>query len=237
MDGKRSRRPAPPPEGGEEREVLVNTPTALPGFLGVPRPARGLVIFAHGTGSSRFSPRNRFVARAIRDAGLATLLFDLLTVEEERYDQLTSLLRFDMTLLSDRLLGAASWAAEQEETAGLAIGYFGASSGGGAALVAAARRPGVARAVVSRGGRPDLAGDALRQVHTPTLLVVGERDTEVLRYNEEALALLAGPKRLEVVPGASHLFEEPGAIETVAGLARDWFLRQLGAALGPGARP
>jgi dienelactone hydrolase len=221
----------------EERVVVVLAPQALPGFLAVPRQARGLVIFAHGSGSSRLSPRNRLVARAIREAGLATLLFDLLTAEEEWYDQQTSMLRFDMRLLADRLLGAAAWAKGQPGIADLPIGFFGASSGGGAALVAAAERPEAVRAVVSRGGRPDLAGDVLRQVRTPTLLIVGERDTAVLRYNQEALALLTGPKRLEVVGGASHLFEEPGAIEGVAKLARDWFARYLGARRAGSAPP
>jgi putative phosphoribosyl transferase len=210
---------------------------ALPGFLAVPPHARGLVIFAHGTGSSRLSPRNRFVARAIREAGLGTLLFDLLTSEEERYDERTSLLRFDMRLLADRLLGAIRWAKGQPGLAELAMGLFGASSGGGAALVAAAGNPEAVRAVVSRGGRPDLAGEALRYVRAPTLLIVGERDPDVLRLNEQVLALLPGEKRLEVIPGASHLFEEAGAIEQVAQLARDWFAQYLGATLRPATPP
>ncbi|HEX6738516.1 MAG TPA: alpha/beta family hydrolase [Vicinamibacteria bacterium] len=221
----------------EEREVVVLAPQPLPGFLAVPPHARGLVIFAHGSGSSRLSPRNRFVSRAIREAGLGTLLFDLLNSEEERYDERTSLLRFDMRLLADRLLGAIRWAKAQPGLSGLACGLFGASSGGGAALVAAAGSPESVRAVVSRGGRPDLAGEALRYVQAPTLLIVGERDPEVLRLNQQAAALLPAEKRLETVPGASHLFEEAGAIEEVARLARDWFAQYLGATLRPAAPP
>jgi putative phosphoribosyl transferase len=219
----------------EEREVTVLTPQALPGFLAAPPHAKGLVIFAHGSGSSRLSPRNRFVARAIREAGLATLLFDLLTDEEERYDERTSQLRFDMRLLADRLLGAARWAKGRPEVAALPIGFFGASSGGGAALLAAAERPEAVRAVVSRGGRPDLAGEALGRVQAPTLLIVGERDPEVLRLNEQALAQIPAQKRLAVVPRASHLFEEQGTLDAVAELARDWLARYLGAALRPAA--
>jgi pimeloyl-ACP methyl ester carboxylesterase len=216
-----------------ERDVVVQTEVPLAGFLGVPRDARGLVIFAHGTGSSRFSPRNRFVAGVIREAGVGTLLFDLLTAEEERYDERTGRLRFDMELLAGRLLGATEWARAERETTGLAVGYFGASSGGGAALLAAARQPDAVRAVVSRGGRPDLAGEALRLVRTPTLLIVGERDPAVLRCNEESLAELGAEKELAVVPGATHLFEEPGTIEEVARLARDWFVRHLAASRAP----
>jgi putative phosphoribosyl transferase len=217
---------------GDEREVSVLGPPSLPGFLAVPPHARGLVIFAHGTGSSRLSPRNRRVARAVREAGLGTLLFDLLTAEEEWHDQQTGQLRFDMPLLADRLRGAVRWVRGQAALAGLPLGFFGASSGAGAALLAAAESPEV-RAVVSRGGRPDLAGDALGRVHAATLLIVGERDPDVRRLNEQALARLPGDKQLAVVPRASHLFDEPGTLEEVSRLARDWLGRYLGAVLRP----
>ena len=186
-----------------------------------------MVLFAHGSGSGRHSPRNRFVARQLRAAGLATLLVDLLTEEEEAVDQYTGHLRFDIGLLAGRLIGATDWLGEDPRTAGLAVGYFGASTGGGAALVAAARRPDRAGAVVSRGGRPDLAGPALPHVRAPTLLIVGGRDVPVIAMNQEALAQLRCEKRLEIVPGATHLFEEPGTLEQVARLARDWFNHYL----------
>jgi dienelactone hydrolase len=200
----------------------------LEGNLGVPEEARGVVLFAHGSGSGRHSPRNRFVARQLRDAGLATLLVDLLTEDEEAVDQYTAHLRFDIGLLASRLVGATDWLAEDPRTAGLSVGYFGASTGGGAALVAAARRPERVGAVVSRGGRPDLAGDALPVVRARTLLIVGGDDEPVIGMNEEALAQLGAPvKKLVIVPGASHLFEEPGKLEEVARLAAEWFNRYL----------
>ena len=199
----------------------------LEGNLAIPPQASGVVMFAHGSGSSRHSPRNRAVARVLREGGLATLLVDLLTPEEEAVDEETAHLRFDIGLLADRLVDATDWLGEMEETRGLAVGYFGASTGGGAALVAAAQRPNAVRAVVSRGGRPDLAGAALARVWAPTLLVVGGNDHVVLDLNRQALARLRSEKRLEVVPGATHLFEEPGALEEVARLARDWFLKFL----------
>jgi len=215
---------------GDERPVQVRVgPVTLDGTLAIPAGARGAVLFAHGSGSSRHSPRNRFVARALQEGGLATLLFDLLTREEEAADVRGGLLRFDIGLLAERLAGATDWLQQQPDTRGLPIGYFGASTGGGAALVAAAERPEAVGAVVSRGGRPDLAGPALPRVRAPTLLIVGERDTPVLRMNMEALGQLRCEKRLEVVPGATHLFEEPGALEEVARLARDWFRRHLAA--------
>lgn len=199
----------------------------LEGDLSVPSRAKGIVVFAHGTGSSRFSPRNRFVARTLRQEGLATLLFDLLTPWEEVEDQQTSRLRFDMDLLAGRLIAATDRLDEWSETRSLQIGYFGASSGAGAALLAASFRPETVRAVVSRGGRPDLAGRALSKVLAPTLLIVGSLDEEVLKLNREAWLQIRAPKRLEIVPGATHLFEEAGALERVAQLASDWFLRNL----------
>jgi putative phosphoribosyl transferase len=199
------------------------------GSLVVPGGAFGLVLFAHGSGSSRFSPRNRYVAGVLEDAGLATLLVDLLTREEEEIDVRTRELRFDIELLARRLLAAAAWAGGDERTRALPLGLFGASTGAGAALVAAARRPEALRAVVSRGGRPDLAGPALADVRAPTLLVVGGRDELVLDLNRRAREAMvrAAAVELEVVQGATHLFEEPGALERVAGLARDWFARYL----------
>jgi dienelactone hydrolase len=200
----------------------------LEGNLGLPESARGVVLFAHGSGSGRHSPRNRFVAAQLREAGLATLLLDLLTVEEEAVDQHTAHLRFDIDLLADRLVGATDWLAEEPRTAGLPVGCFGASTGGGAALVAASRRPDRVGAIVSRGGRPDLAGSALPRVRAPTLLLVGGEDKPVIDLNENALAQLgAAVKKLVIVPGASHLFEEPGKLEEVARLAADWFTRYL----------
>jgi len=193
------------------------------------------VLFAHGSGSGRHSPRNVFVARRLHDAGLATLLLDLLTEEEEVVDSYTMHLRFDIGLLADRLDGAADWLAEDARTAHLPVGCFGASTGGGAALVAAARRPERIRAVVSRGGRPDLAGEALRSVRAPTLLIVGGNDHPVIGLNEQALARLGSPvKQLVIVPGATHLFEEPGKLEEVARLAADWFTRHLTPPAGAG---
>jgi dienelactone hydrolase len=212
-----------------EYEVRVSTgPVTLEGNLGVPAGARGVVLFAHGSGSGRHSPRNRFVARQLRDAGVATLLVDLLTEEEEAADQHTGHLRFDIGLLAERLVGATDWLTEDRRTAGLSVGYFGASTGGGAALVAATRRADRVGAVVSRGGRPDLAGDVLPVVRAPTLLIVGGDDGPVIGMNEEALERLGTRvKKLVIVPGVSHLFEEPGKLEEVARLAADWFSRYL----------
>ena len=193
----------------------------------VPQLARGLVLFAHGSGSSRFSPRNQYVAEQLQHAGLATALADLLTPAEEQADTRTGDLRFDIGLLAARLAAVTDWLAGQEPTAGLSLGLFGASTGAAAALVAAAARPTHVRAVVSRGGRPDLAGEFLPQVHQPTLLIVGQRDPAVLELNRQAMQKLAGETQLVIVPGASHLFEEPGALEHVARLARDWFIEHL----------
>jgi len=199
----------------------------LDGDLTVPARAAGIVLFAHGSGSSRHSPRNQFVARAIREAGIATLLFDLLTREEEAEDDLTRRLRFDIGLLSGRLVEATRWIASQPETQSLGIGYFGASTGGAAALVAAAQIGPAINAVVSRGGRPDLACEALERVQSPTSLIVGERDETVLELNRSAYARLRCEKELKVIPRATHLFEESGALEEVARLAAGWFRRHL----------
>jgi dienelactone hydrolase len=207
--------------------VPVGDAGALDGDLAVPDGAPALVAFAHGSGSSRHSPRNRAVAHALHDAGLATLLVDLLTPAEEERDRVTRELRFDLGLLADRLGAVLEWAAAQPEVSRLPVGLFGASTGGGGALVAAARRPDRVRAVVSRGGRPDLAGNALPDVRCPVLLVVGERDPVVLDLNEQARRCLTAPVELVTVPGATHLFGEPGALEEVARLAADWFTRHL----------
>jgi putative phosphoribosyl transferase len=214
-----------------ERPIAISAAGArLLGDLTLPAEPRGLVVFAHGSGSSRMSPRNRAVAQVLVDAGLATLLMDLLTAEEEEVDLRTRRLRFDVELLGQRVVATVDELASDPAIGALPVGTFGASTGAAAALIAAADRPERVRAVVSRGGRPDLAGAALRRVTAPTLLIVGERDPQVLRLNREAQALLAGESRLEIVPGATHLFEEPGALERVAALAREWFLRHLGAA-------
>ena len=198
----------------------------LEGDLTVPPHAAGVVIFAHGSGSSRHSPRNRRVASALNRSGLATLLFDLLTRNEEAIDERTAQLRFDIALLARRLRQATEWLITQREMEKLRIGYFGASTGAAAALVAAAELP--ISAVVSRGGRPDLAGPSLAKVKAPTLLIVGGEDTHVIALNRKAMEQLSCEKRLEIVPGATHLFEEPGTLEEVAILARKWFLQHLG---------
>ncbi|HEX9689057.1 MAG TPA: dienelactone hydrolase family protein [Thermoanaerobaculia bacterium] len=215
-------------ETGEERLVHVRAGiVTLTGNLVVPDGASGVVLFAHGSGSSRLSPRNRSVARRLSERGLATLLIDLLTPEEERVDIQTAHLRFDIDLLADRLAGAKEWLTEQPNTRDLRIGYFGASTGAAAALVAAAVQPESIGAVVSRGGRPDLAGNLLPRVQAPTLLIVGGEDRPVIEMNRDALAQLTCKKRIEIVPGATHLFEEPGALEAVARLAGDWLLVHL----------
>ena len=212
----------------EEREVRVLAgPVELEGDLGVPEEAAGVVLFAHGSGSGRHSPRNRYVARVLREAGLATLMIDLLTREEEEADLRTGHLRFDIGLLAERLSGATDWLMHNPGTQNSRIGYFGASTGAGAALVAAAKRPREVGAVVSRGGRPDLAEDALPLVKAPTLLIVGGKDVPVIGMNKEALERLRVKKELKIVPGATHLFEEPGALEEVARLAADWFAHHL----------
>jgi dienelactone hydrolase len=211
-------------------ERLVQVPAGavtLEGNLTVPEGSRAIVLFAHGSGSSRHSPRNRYVARLLKEAKLATLLIDLLTLHEEVIDARTAQLRFDIDLLAERLVDATDWLTQFPDTKHLRIGYFGASTGAAAALAAAAVRPDVVGAVVSRGGRPDLAGTALIHVQAPTLLIVGENDDQVIRSNREAFALLRCEKQLLIVPRATHLFEEPGALDEVARLACDWFQRHL----------
>jgi putative phosphoribosyl transferase len=199
----------------------------LQGILHVPTAAKGLVLFAHGSGSGRLSTRNQFVASVLQKAQLATLLFDLLTSEEEVQDNITSAYRFDILFLAQRLMTAANWAMSEAVTQKLPIGYFGASTGAGAALVAAAEQTGVIQAVVSRGGRPDMAMDALPYVKAPTLLIVGGDDYAVIEMNQTAFEKLRTIRRLEIIPGATHLFEEPGALQGVARLAADWFSEYL----------
>jgi putative phosphoribosyl transferase len=211
------------------REVHIAAGRAtLDGNLMIADGATAIVLFVHGSGSSRHSPRNQFVARTLNDAGLATLLFDLLTPEEEAVDVYTREHRFNIGLLAERLIYATQWAKQQRETGDLRIGYFGSSTGGGAALVAAAEIPQDVGAVVSRGGRPDLAGDALPKVQAPTLLIVGGNDDIVIELNEQARDQMRCEVKLEIVPGAAHLFEEPGALEQVARLASDWFVNYIG---------
>jgi len=200
---------------------------ALDGNLLVPSGATGIVLFAHGSGSSRFSSRNRYVASTLREGNLGTLLIDLLTPQEEARDNVTAEHRFDIGMLADRLIGTVEWLRAQPELREKKIGLFGASTGGGAALVAAAARPKLIQAVVSRGGRPDLAGAALPRVEAPTLLIVGGDDVPVIAMNRQAYDQLRCERRLEIVPGATHLFEEPGTLESVADLARGWFTGYL----------
>lgn len=218
------------PHTATARAVTITAEGAtLAGDLSIPTDARGIVVFAHGSGSSRHSPRNRFVADILRAGGLATLLMDLLTEAEEAEDVRTLALRFDIGLLAHRLVGATDWLAEQPDTSALPIGYFGASTGAGAALVAAAERPDAVAAIVSRGGRPDLAGQPLGSVRAPTLLIVGGADEPVIEMNRDAMRQMSALTHLEIIPGATHLFEEPGALEQVATLARAWFAHYLGA--------
>jgi putative phosphoribosyl transferase len=215
---------------GQSDERLIRVAAGavtLEGNLSLPKGADGIVLFAHGSGSSRHSPRNRYVAWLLNDANLATLLVDLLTSEEEAIDLTTAHLRFDIGLLAGRLIGVTDWLTEHPDTRHLRIGYFGASTGAAAALMAAAERADVVGAVVSRGGRPDLAGPALTRVKAPTLLIVGGNDFPVIDLNRAALAQLHCEKQLVIVPGATHLFEEPGALDQVAQLAREWFKRYL----------
>lgn len=199
----------------------------LEGFLSLPKDSKAIVVFAHGSGSSRHSKRNQYVASVFAEANLATLLMDLLTPEEEQIDEVTRQLRFDIPLLAERLKIATDWLGSQKETKGLKIGMIGSSTGAASALIAAANQPNSVHCVVSRGGRPDLAGNSLKKVKVPTLLIVGGYDYDVIQLNEEALALLTCEKRLEIVPHATHLFEEPGTLEQAAELAKEWFLRYL----------
>jgi putative phosphoribosyl transferase len=214
-------------ESGHGVEISADG-VRLAADLALPPDARAVVVFAHGSGSGRFSPRNRAVAGVLNRAGLATVLLDLLTAGEEALDVRTRHLRFDVALLGRRVIATIDWLASDATTKELPVGCFGASTGAAAALIAAAERPERVGAVVSRGGRPDLAGEALGRVSAPTLLIVGGNDPEVLRLNQRALTALAGEARLEIVPGATHLFEEPDALARVAVLARNWFLQHLG---------
>jgi dienelactone hydrolase len=215
----------------DEVKVETGPGVTLSGNLNIPSGAKGIVVFAHGSGSSRFSPRNRYVARVMQEGGLATFLFDLLTPPEEEIDDVTRELRFNIPFLADRMVTVTKWLRNNESTRNLNVGYFGASTGGGAAIVAAARLKDdpLVKAVVSRGGRPDLAGArSLRDCVVPTLLLVGGRDGPVIDMNKEALDLLSAKvKELRIVPGATHLFEEPGKLEEVARHARDWFQKYL----------
>jgi putative phosphoribosyl transferase len=205
----------------------------LAGNLIVPQSSTALVLFVHGSGSSRLSPRNQFVARKLNEAGLATLLFDLLTPEEESIDMYTAEHRFNISLLAERLIHATNWAQQQKQTRDLHIGFFGSSTGGAAALVAAVELPDNVDAIVSRGGRPDLAGQSLPNVKAPTLLIVGGEDDVVIELNEKARAQMRCEVKIEIVPGATHLFEEPGALEQVAKLASDWFVLHAAGSGGP----
>ncbi|MDB5095639.1 MAG: dienelactone hydrolase-like enzyme [Cyanobacteria bacterium RYN_339] len=212
----------------DERQVAIPLgATHLEGTLAIPAGAHGVVVFAHGSGSGRHSPRNRFVAQVLRNAGLGTLLFDLMTREEEVADMADGHLRFDIPFLAARLEEALGWLGTRPETADLPLGIFGASTGAGAALLVASRLPDVVTAVVSRGGRPDLAGMALASVKAPTLLVVGGEDDVVIDLNRQALKRLRGLAELVIVPGATHLFEEPGTLEAAAKLAAGWFSKHL----------
>ena len=211
-----------------EKLVMLSLEEAtLEGNLTLPARAQGLVVFAHGSGSSRLSPRNRYVAGVLQEAGLGTLLFDLLTAREEAIDSITAELRFNIGFLAARLVAATDWVLKNRETSRLHLGYFGASTGAAAALVGAAERPQAIKAVVSRGGRPDLATDSLARVKAPTLLIVGGLDGQVIELNEQALAQLVGVKELAIVPGATHLFEEPGTLPQAARLAASWFNKYL----------
>jgi putative phosphoribosyl transferase len=211
----------------EETVAITATGVSLEGTLVIPPDATSVVLFAHGSGSSRHSPRNRAVAQVLNLAGMGTLLIDLLTADEEAIDQRTAHLRFDIPFLAGRLVAATDWLVSEVGIIDGGVGYFGASTGAGAALVAAAQRTKAIGAVVSRGGRPDLAGDSLTRVEPPTLLIVGGNDTPVITMNQEAMERMPSEKRLEIIPGATHLFPEPGALEEVARLARDWFAQYL----------
>ena len=214
-------------DGTEHEIVILSDTNELHGLLCVPKNAVGLVLFVHGSGSSRFSTRNQYVAHQLNEANLGTLLFDLLTPDEDRIDNVTREFRFDIGLLASRLIDVTNWCQTQSQIEDLNIGYFGASTGGGAALVAAAALPKVVNAVVSRGGRPDLAADSLSRVSAPTLLIVGGEDDVVISLNESAMSQMHCVKKLEIVPRATHLFEEPGTLDEVARLAKSWFVTYL----------
>ncbi len=209
-----------------EMKIPVNN-VVVEGTLTLPPGTKGVVLFAHGSGSGRFSPRNQYVAKEFNKATIGTLLFDLLTQEEEETDMVTAEFRFNIPLLAQRLIGATEWLRNDSQTKKLAFGYFGASTGAAAALIAAAKLPNEIAAVVSRGGRPDLAGEYLPKVVAPTLLLVGGLDTEVIELNREAMDQMTAEKKLVIIPGATHLFEEPGTLEQVAKFSKDWFLHYL----------
>lgn len=211
----------------EHNVVIPHESVQLSGNLYIPENAKGIVLFAHGSGSSRLSPRNQHVASLLNQSGLATLLFDLLTPEEESIDIDTREFRFDIEFLATRLIGATDWTLNQSAMQHLSIGYFGASTGGGAAIVAAAKKPKLIKAVVSRGGRPDLAGEFLSQLEAPTLLIVGGNDEVVIGMNQTAMAQIHCTVKMDIVPGATHLFEESGTLDEVACLAKSWFLQYL----------
>lgn len=216
----------------KEVQVMLSPDVNLNGILSIPDDATGIILFAHGSGSSRHSPRNQYVAETLNEAGFATLLFDLLTEVEEAIDNRTRSYRFDISLLAKRVMGVIDWLREQAVTKELSIGLFGTSTGAVAALVAASKRQTLVDAIVSRGGRPDLASDGLSQVQAPTLLIVGGKDKKVIDYNQEAMSQLNTIKELEIVPEASHLFEEPGKLQVVAKLAQDWFAEHIVSSTG-----
>jgi pimeloyl-ACP methyl ester carboxylesterase len=223
-----SRNPRPAREGVQERSVqILLGESDLVGDVAVPEHAKGFVMFAHGSGSSRLSPRNRFVAGVLQNAGLATLLIDLLTVQEDHIDRQTMEFRFNIGLLAERLMGLPDWHCVHRDLCHLPLAYFGASTGSAAALIAAANRPEHVRAIVSRGGRPDLAASSLPHVQAPTLLIVGGDDASVIELNQQAFEILRCEKRLEIVPGATHLFEESGALERVAQLDAEWYRQHM----------
>jgi len=212
------------------KETTVQIPVGqvrLGGDMAIPDQAESIILFAHGSGSSRFSSRNKYVARRLQDEGLATLLFDLLTSDEERADSYNMQYRFDIDLLAERLSGATSWVKMQKETEKMAIGYFGASTGAAAALIAENHYQGTVKAIVSRGGRPDMAANALGLVRAPTLFIVGGEDGQVITLNQQAMEYVRTTKKIVIIPGATHLFEEPGALESVADLASHWFLQYM----------
>ncbi|MCL4321250.1 MAG: alpha/beta hydrolase [Deltaproteobacteria bacterium] len=210
------------------KEVLIKLKGKdIAGSMEIPANAKGLVIFAHGSGSSRFSPRNRYVAGILNKNNLGTLLFDLLTAEEEKIDEYTAEYRFNVQLLAERLINVTDWLLKEPSLKGLKLGYFGASTGAAAALIAAAKKSDIIYAVVSRGGRPDLAMESLSEVKAPTLLIVGGEDFEVIELNKAALENITAKKKLEIIPGATHLFEEPGALEEVARITAKWFIGNL----------
>ncbi len=211
----------------ENLDIIIPISTNLKGILSIPQEAKGLILFAHGSGSSRFSSRNQYVARKLQEAQFATLLFDLLTAEEESIDEYSYEYRFDIPLLAIRLVDVTKWCQSEKQLHSLPIAYFGASTGAAAALIAASQLPEIIKAVVLRGGRPDLAEGALNNVKASTLLIVGGLDSEVIQLNEWALEQLTCPKKLEIVKGATHLFEEPGTLEEVVNLSSDWFVNNL----------